>query len=348
MVRTSRGTLPALVAASVLAGSACGKTESDAGQPAGGGTAGTAGSQATAGASATTGGGNGGSAGTLFIPPIEAGPGTGGAKQYPDYCLSDYIVDIPEEGVPAEPGQICSASVGPVDSNRAARVELVAQPGDLLQAAGTIEVAAAVRAYLVGTPIVEVIDASDPKLTSIQVTNLTASATGYTFDASWPEAAQWQDDVTRMTVRVTLEIDCDGSQMTVHAVTDVHLCIDDDALQWVSSGDTCTVCRVIAEMAPSPIVPDKHGDDLPLAQALRLRVVELARVSNTVVLLAENDGGEGLEYEWHPSVGKVERLAPDIVAWTLEEGMPSPMIQAAVWSADAAAVASFSFNEEAA
>jgi hypothetical protein len=41
-------------------------------------------------------------------------------------------------------------------------------------------------------------------------------------------------------------------------------------------------------------------------------------------------------------------LSPDVVVWTLEEGMPSPFVQAAVYSEDAAAVATFSFNEEAA
>jgi hypothetical protein len=108
------------------------------------------------------------------------------------------------------------------------------------------------------------------------------------------------------------------------------------------------VCRIIAEMAPSPIVPEKTNDALPLAQVLRLRIVELARVSNVVVLLAENDGGDGLEYEWHASAGKVEHLAPDVVAWTLEEGLDAPSIHAAVWGADGAAVASFAFNVEAA
>ena len=100
--------------------------------------------------------------------------------------------------------------------------------------------------------------------------------------------------------------------------------------------------------APSPIVPDKHADELPLAQALRLRIVELARVSNTIVLLAENDGGEGLEYEWLPSAGRIERLDDDVIAWTLEEGTPDPFIQAAVYGKNAAAVASFAFNDRAA
>jgi hypothetical protein len=108
------------------------------------------------------------------------------------------------------------------------------------------------------------------------------------------------------------------------------------------------VCRIIAEMAPSPIVPDKAADELPLGRVLRARIIELARISNTVVLLAENDGGEGLEYEWHVSAGRVERLAPDVIAWTLAEGMAAPYAQAAIWNADAAAVASFAFNTEAA
>jgi hypothetical protein len=168
--------------------------------------------------------------------------------------------------------------------------------------------------------------------------------------------------MTRITVRVSLEISCgamvpsadasgDASTATqvVHAVTDIHLCSDGRRdPEWVSSGSVCTVCRIIAEMAPSPIVPDKAADGLPLARVLRLRIIELARISNTVVLLAENDGGEGLEYEWHASAGTVERLAPDVIVWTLAEGMAAPHVQAAVWSADAAAVASFAFNDEAA
>src|SRR5439155_10591887 len=97
-------------------------------------------------------------------------------------------------------------------------------------------------------------------------------------------------DYARMTVRTTLELRCTPDTVTrvVHAAMDVHLCVSDrdfTAPEWVSAGDQCTVCRIIAEMAPSPIIPDKRSDGLPLARALRLRVVELARVSNAVVLL---------------------------------------------------------------
>ncbi len=268
--------------------------------------------------------------------------------------LEEYSVELPPEGVPATPGQICSATVEPVESGRAARVTLQKLPGSIQSAQGFIEIEPALEPRVVGVPVVEVIDATVPALLGISVTNVTKVNGGFSFDASWvdpiPENVTTFDvsAVVRMTVRISLELSCSATETRiVHAATDVHLCIGEGDVEWVSSGDTCIVCRVIAEMAPSPIVPDKSVDALPLARALRLRIVELARVSNTVVLLAENDGGDGLEYEWHCSDGRVERLAPDIVAWTLEEGMPAPMIQAAVIGPSTAAVASFAWNDAA-
>jgi hypothetical protein len=153
--------------------------------------------------------------------------------------------------------------------------------------------------------------------------------------------------MTRITVRVSFEAACPDAPQVVHAVTDVHLCdLDDLPVQWVSSGSVCSVCRIIAEMAPSPIVPDARADDLPLARALRLRVVELARVAGTVVLLAENDGGPDVEYEWSASVGAIERLAPDVIALHATADMSNPFVQVAAFASDAAAVASWTFNDE--
>src|SRR5262249_40666891 len=162
-----------------------------------------------------------------------------------------------------------------------------------------------------------------PELTSLAVISMTRAATGYSFKARWAAllSPTLAAGTVRITVRTTLEVSCVPDTITrlVHAVTDLYLCGGDFGTEWASSGDRCVVCRIIAEMAPSPIVPDKTADELPLARALRLRIVELARVSNTVVLLAENDGGDGLDYEWQASGGRIERLAPDVVAWTLEE-----------------------------
>jgi hypothetical protein len=367
VVRTTRGALPLLVAAGLAPG-ACGESENVASThhpaattAASGGAAGAAGASGAGGTIQTGFGGSGlggsglggsGMGGSLI--------GSGGSMTWPDaggprHCGSGafhesiYLVSLPPEGVPAAPGQICSAAVEPVDSNRAARVTFEIDPANRQRASGFVEIDPSLSPLVVGLPTVEVIDASTPELKQVQFSMMAAVAGGFAFQASFP-LFPLQPGSTRMTVRTTFEVTCDtpGVTRVVHAAMDVYLCDRDyQTFEWVSAGDWCTVCSIIAEMAPSPIVPDKGADGLPLARALRLRIVELARISNAVVLLAENDGGEGMEYEWHASGGRIEKLAPDVVLWTLEEGMPAPFVQAAVIGPDAAAVASWGFNEAA-
>jgi hypothetical protein len=109
----------------------------------------------------------------------------------------------------------------------------------------------------------------------------------------------------------------------------------------VSSGDECTICGVIAEMAPSPIVPDRAPDELALGRVIRLGVVVVARIGAALVLLAEHDAGAGVAYTWVASAGDVRAIAPDIVLWT-PPAEPGPhFVQVAVESEDAAAVASY-------
>jgi hypothetical protein len=212
----------------------------------------------------------------------------------------------------------------------------------------------AVGPRVVGVPAIEVLDASDPGLLSMQIGTLTKVAGGFSFPVTIAQSVFLDPGYSRLTVRATFDVGCapdGGGAKQVHAATDLHLCNEGDSSgtsAWVSSGDRCVVCRIIAEMAPSPIVPDKAADGLPLAKALRLRVVELARVSNRVVLFAENDGGDGLDYEWHPSAGTVERLAPDVIVWTVAEGMETPLMQVAVCGDAEAAVATFAWNQAAA
>jgi hypothetical protein len=83
---------------------------------------------------------------------------------------------------------------------------------------------------------------------------------------------------------------------------------------------------------------------LPLGQALRARVVELARVGQSVVLFAENDGGEATSYEWHASGGKVQQVAEDVVIWRLEEGEEAASMQVAIVGEAGVAVVSYSFE----
>lgn len=360
VVLARAGALPIVIAASVTP--ACG-SKSGLLEP--GTSVASGGSAASGGAGGIGGGGGtvisgGGSGGIVFGGGGTGGLGGSGGQSAcePFQKTETYEVALPPEGVPAEPGQICAVSAVPVPSGRAAHVTLLklGTGPDLAQASGFVEIDPDLFPLVIGQPTLEVIDATHPALSQMQITSLVKQSGGWAFQASFPgplfiEPSGFTNlSPGRMTVRIAFEVDCspNGPSKVVHAATDIHVCQGEGQIEWVSSGDSCTVCTIIAEMAPSPIVPDgARNDDLPLARALRLRIVELARISNTLVLLSEHDGGDGCEYEWQASAGRVERLAPDIVAWTLEEGMAAPFIQVAVHGPSALGVASHGFNEAA-
>jgi hypothetical protein len=281
------------------------------------------------------GGGLGGSGGNELCPPFAQ--------------LQTYEVELPPPGTMATPGQICAVASEPVVSNTAARVQLMKFSPMVELASGTIVVAPGLEAAIVSVPTVKVVQSNISVLQQMTVTNLLPVPGGFTFDASWPPPLNLEPDgFATMRVEVSFEIACasTGDTRTVTSVTNVHLCLTDSQndVEWVSSGDECTVCEIIAEMAPSPIVPDKSIDDLPLAQALRLRLLELARVGKSRVLFAENDGGEDTTYEWHPSGGTLEELAPDIVLWTPDDEVA--FLQAAVSTRHGMAVASYAASRE--
>jgi hypothetical protein len=300
------------------------------------GTAGTSGGAGGAGSGGSAGGASGAGVGGIFIEPAPE----------PTECF--FTVELPPEGVPADPGQICAARIVPVESNRAATVRLSVGAPSLLGVTGSIVISSRLDGTVIGLPMVEILDASDPTLLDFTVESVSPNPMGFAFRGHFADTAILSvDGLTRVTVRVTMQVACPDAPQLVHSVTDAHLCGTDvrDA-EWVSSGALCSVCRVIAEMAPSPIVPDGLADGLPLSHVLRLRIVELARVSGSVVLLAEHDGGEGLDYEWRVSDGEVERLAPDVIAWTLPVTAAAPVVQVAAFGAEAAAVSSWAFNDE--
>lgn len=372
LVRTAQGALPVMVTASVVPAEGCSDRRTvenpsapDAGRDPrqgsqrsgaagtavagiGGGIAGSAGSVAGSGGSAgsmlvNTGGSMAMPAGSAALPPDAGGPPPGTLA---GRC--SYTVALPEPGVPAEPGQICAATMVPVDSNRAARVALESVNGNPGSVLGTVAIAPSLIGMVVGTPLIEVIDATDRALLAFEVSEITTTPSGFNFKGRWSNAVVFRNEaMTRVTVRVSFEAACPDAPQVVHSVTDVHLCDQAELpVKWVSSGSVCSVCRIIAEMAPSPIMPDAPCDELPLSRALRLRIVELARVSGSVVLLAENDGGPDVEYEWSSSVGTIEHLAPDVIALSATPDMTSPFVQVAAFASDAAAVASWSFNDE--
>jgi hypothetical protein len=294
----------------------------------------------------TSSSGGGGAGGTPFVTSVGPG-GTGGAMpECGDFDPITFQVEVPPPGVPARAGQICTVMASPVESNEAARVVLTKYSMAQNLAMGSVTVASLVLPDVVGLPTIEVVETQVPELMPVTITNVAPTMDGFSFHAEWPPFTLPPESWVRMRVQTTMTVKCDPNGMDtrqVQASTWIHLCIEDGDLLWVSSGDDCKVCDVIAEMAPCPIVPDKAGDELGLAQALRLRLVVLARVGSTVVVWAEHDGGAGLAIDWRASGGELRHLADDVVVWTPSEG--DQQILCAVQGDDAAAVASLPTKE---
>ena len=257
-----------------------------------------------------------------------------------------HLVEIPSPGVVADPGQICAVVQPPVTSNTAARVTLTNYLSKTESAKGWIAVPAPLLATVVGLPAVTVTSATVNGFATMQVTNVAKISGGFSFDATWPSAIPHVTTGGQMTVKATFTVNCgDGGTQTVESITKIDFCVDGNSFEWVSSGDSCTVCAVIAEMAPSPIPSDNQGDDLALGRVIRIRVIEVARAGRQVLLFAENDACEDAAYEWRISGGKLDRVADDVMLWTMpEDGGADPFGQVAVWNAEGAVVENFLFG----
>lgn len=255
---------------------------------------------------------------------------------------SYHIVQLPLPGVVADPGQICAVVQPPVSSNTAARVTLTQFSPSQQTATGFVAIAPLIAASILGPPTITVPASTNPAFASMQISSVVQISGGYSFKATW-SAKLPSGYGGQMTVKTAFNIDCgDGGTQAVESITKIDLCIDGDTVDWVSSGDACTVCSVIAEMAPSPIVSDNRGDDLPLGRVIRIRVVEVARAGRQVLLFAENDAGEGANFEWRTSGGTLERIADDVMLWSMpEEGGDWPFGQVAVWNEAGAVVENF-------
>ncbi|NUP13606.1 MAG: hypothetical protein HOW73_46820 [Polyangiaceae bacterium] len=309
-------------------------------------TGGAGGSDTTVSSSSmSSGGGGAGGEGFGGFPNPTTG-GAGGGFCAPGEDLETIEVPLPPAGTPAEPGQICAAPV-PVDSSGAARVTLMVGAQSHL-ATGFIAIAPEIAKSIIGVPSVEVIEATVFGLLPVTITDVAPMPGGFTFQASFPtpfyaSPTQWAS----VTFRVNLTVDCGAEPpRSVHAVTYVQLCDElGGGLTWVSSGDDCNICSIIAEMAPSPIVPEKKLDELGLAVAIRLRIREIARVGRARVLFAENDAGADIDYSWRASGGEVTHLAPDVILWDPPREYGRHQVQAAIISDDGAAVSSFVLRE---
>jgi hypothetical protein len=265
------------------------------------------------------------------------------------FCNGPRIVELPDAGTAATSEQLCATQDTAIRTNATARVTLTNYSASLDTATGFVTMPADVEALLIGMPSVSVVISTNPDWAMV-ASNMTKVAGGFRFDASWPtplpDGCWGVGPDTSMTVAATFQIACEGGTKTVEARTRIDLCDSaGEKLVWVSSGDKCCDCTIIAEMAPSPIVSDKTADDLPLARVVRLRVLEVARAGRQVLLFAENDAGPELEIEWSVSEGSIERVAPDVVLWTLpDDPFARPFGQVAVWNEAGAAVENFQWG----
>ncbi len=258
--------------------------------------------------------------------PVETGPCPQGE------C--SFTVPVPDAGTFPDLASVCAVA-SPVVSNDAATVTLSNFDAQAKTADGFIAMKADLLAAIVGVPVIAV----SPNVMTAQIT--TKTSTGFTFTASWSSIPQ------TMTAMVTFQVACgdaglDGGVQTVESTTDLALCGVTAPQTWESSGSTCIQCCVVCEMAPTPILSDNMGDDLPLSRALRLRVIEVARAGKQVVLFAQNDAGDGAEYDWRVSGGSIERVSDDVIVWTLPEDSEGPPFgQLAVWNDNGAIVENF-------
>ena len=378
-----RAGVPVLLAATML--DACGGSAGSAeelgaaatGGASGGSAGGAGGTSSSSGGSvglAASGGeaagGSGGGAGTGTddnpwgpesepIPDSEPPPGDYGFSETADYVdpYCEFYVEVPEAGTPALVEPICAEDLPPVASGWAARATLgnphVESASGETMADGWVEIASELAAHIEGVPELTVIEVDDEYLRPTKLDNVRLEGGKYRFDATWDHAlSRPQNDGTsmRLIVGVAFDMQCAGTLRRVESRTVLHLCLESGQINppvtWVSSGDLCNVCAIIAEMAPSPIVPGQREDDMPLARALRLALKTVARIGRTLVLWAEHDGGSGdWDYDWTTTGGKLERVGDDLVAWTPPDGPEPHLLQVAMAGAQAAAVATLRSDE---
>ena len=233
-----------------------------------------------------------------------------------------------------------------LDKSRAARVTMRWAPSTDQASVGLVQVAPEIASLVIGLPFVEVTDKTPLAAPDPIIANLRKAEGGFAFDVSWspttPKKVCKGGQEPSWTWRTTLRLRCGSLERTIESFTAVALCgFEGDS--WASSGDACSECAMVCEMAPSPLVPAQGDDGLPLGAALNVVVSPVLRAGHAMVLLARHAAMDGLDYAWQVSAGTVEPLDRDLVLWRLPDSNTAwpQLAQVAVTGADLAAVASF-------
>ncbi len=268
-----------------------------------------------------------------------------------------YEVPSPQDGVLPDPESLCASVWDTVRSNRAARVTLNVNSQAFNLATGRIELVNGLQDRIIGLPTITVIDAQPDELNKALVTDVAALGRGFTFNIEFPESA-WLEPglaeitgIAEITAEVVLEVMCDDSSndtQMVESATYIHLCENKDHLDWVSSGDVCTICHEINEIAASPLPTSCGEDSAALSGSPRVEIIPVARYGRSLVLFAEHWGVEkSLSFSWSASKGSISGEDQSGVIWELPTDPGPHMIQVAVKGSNSAAVATLRLRHKA-
>ena len=239
-----------------------------------------------------------------------------------------YTVALPQGDTVKVVDDLCAWTAGPNPTAPAAVVHAVtgADPGVL-----TAVVDVSTEIYRGGGYV------SLPAVTAsngitVGAARKTDQANRFEFDMTWPAASK-PTAGTSITITVSVSFSCApqmSSTRTAKITAQLVLCQDGARLVWKGSGEQCTVCTAMAEMAPLSTPTPPLADGLPLPGTLGLGVRPVARVGRTVVLVARHDDNIGeVSYRWRASGGDLEIVAPDVAVWTMPETEGPHQVQVA-------------------
>jgi hypothetical protein len=305
-------------------------------------------------------GGAGSGAGT--VGATGGAGGVGGTMRATSVCPQGEMewtraVKTPAAGVSPTVSAVCTPQVNRVESYRAGRVTLDLQGVGLNSALGRIEVAPGLAPLSAALPRIVVEAAKPSEIGNATVTDIVKTSSGFSFKISWPISLSsyhtgW--DPPSLTIRVYLEVLCDqdadsGTRtVVVESITYFNLCAGPDHPIWVASGDQCTSCDSVCEMAAIPIVPTVGPDELALPSALSAEIVPIVEVSRSLTLFIDHRGARGpVRYAWKITAGTLSSNDQSETVWELPSDPGPHLVQVAVYDGDSAVVAALRWTRTA-
>jgi hypothetical protein len=178
----------------------------------------------------------------------------------------------------------------------------------------------------------------------------TTQTNRFEVDLTWPANMTLAQGMS-LSVGVSITFVCApqmSSTRSAKVTAQLVLCREGAGLAWKGSGESCTICTAMAEMAPLSTPTRPLADGLPLSGDLGLGIRAVARAGRTVVLVARHDDNIGeVSYRWRASGGDLQIVAPDVAVWTMPETQGPHQVQVAGETDVAAEVAMHIEREEA-